>query len=129
MLYEEEKDYIMRIIKEMIRVLISVLLGKRYVQVELPLENKYGISEANASKWKTLVDSGKVNEAENMLLENIDYNSKENIAEALFFYEYVSEKGKEFLEACDYSEDEVLDGVKRLAVHSGCRVENLVAFL
>lgn len=39
MLYEEEKDYIMRIIKEMIRVLISVLLGKRYVQVELPLEN------------------------------------------------------------------------------------------
>lgn len=28
MLYEEEKDYIMRIIKEMIRVLISVLLGK-----------------------------------------------------------------------------------------------------
>lgn len=35
MLYEEEKDYIMRIIKEMICVLISVLLGKRYVQVEL----------------------------------------------------------------------------------------------
>ncbi len=39
MLYEEEKDYIMRIIKEMICVLISVLLGKRYFQVELPLEN------------------------------------------------------------------------------------------
>ena len=29
--FEDEKDYIMRIIKEMIRALMSFALGKRYV--------------------------------------------------------------------------------------------------
>ena len=40
MIYEEEADYIMRMIKEMARVLFSLMLGKKYTQVELPKENK-----------------------------------------------------------------------------------------
>ena len=41
MLYEDEKDYIMRMIKEMVRVLFSLMLGKQYTQVELPGENRF----------------------------------------------------------------------------------------
>ena len=33
--FEDEKDYIMRIIKEMIRALMSFALGKRYVAYEV----------------------------------------------------------------------------------------------
>ena len=36
MFTDDEKDYIMRMIKEIARVLASVMLGKKYVQVELP---------------------------------------------------------------------------------------------
>ncbi len=39
-----KQDYIMRMIKEIARVLASVMLGKKYVQVELPVETKYQIS-------------------------------------------------------------------------------------
>lgn len=120
MSYEDEKDYVMRIIKEMVRILISLLLGKAYVQVELPRENKYGVSGAKLSRWKDMIDEGKINEAENMLLEQLDYNNKEDISQAIFFYEYASGKGEDFLRKCNYSEEEVLDGLKRLAVHSGC---------
>lgn len=120
MLFDDEKDYIMRMIKEMVRVLITLALGKKYVQVELPQENKYGVSGSKLSKWKELIDSGKINEAENMLLEKIDYSNQEDIAEAIFFYEYVSEKGSDFLEKCNYSEEEILDGLKQLAVQTGC---------
>ncbi|MDD3797129.1 MAG: DUF6483 family protein [Lachnospiraceae bacterium] len=120
MVYEDEKDYIMRIIKEMVRVLISLALGRKYVQVELPKENKYDISGDKMSKWKALIDSGNVNEAENMLLDNLDYSDKEDLAEAVFFYEYASEKGSDFLEKCNYSEGEVLEGLKQLALHCGC---------
>ena len=35
MTFEDEKDYIMRIIKEMVRVLFSLMLGKKYVAVEM----------------------------------------------------------------------------------------------
>ena len=31
----DEKDYIMRMIKEMVRVLFSLMFGKKYVSVEL----------------------------------------------------------------------------------------------
>lgn len=120
MQFDDEKDYIMRMIKEMVRVLITLALGKKYVQVGLPQENKYGVSGSRLSKWKELIDSGKINEAENMLLEKIDYNNQEDIAEAIFFYEYASEKGADFLEACNYSEEEILDGLKQLAVQAGC---------
>ena len=43
MQYEDEQDYIMRMIKESVRVLASLILGKKYVQVTLPLENKYQV--------------------------------------------------------------------------------------
>ena len=39
MRYDDEKDYIMRMIKEVVAVLISLLLGKKYVQVELTEES------------------------------------------------------------------------------------------
>ena len=40
----DEKDYIMRLIKEMVRVLFSLLFGKEYVSVEPEKENKYEVS-------------------------------------------------------------------------------------
>ena len=38
--FTDEKDYIMRIIKEMVRVLFSLVFGKKYVSVEIEKENK-----------------------------------------------------------------------------------------
>ena len=35
MIYEEESDYIMRMIKEAARVLFSLIFGKKYTQIEL----------------------------------------------------------------------------------------------
>ena len=39
MFTDDEKDYIMRMIKEIACVLASVMLGKKYVQVVLPVES------------------------------------------------------------------------------------------
>lgn len=117
--FEDEKDYIMRMIKEMVRMLISLVLGKPYVQVELPPENRYGISGDRLSKWKEMIDQGNINDAENMLLDSIDYTNREMIAELIFFYEYTSEKEDAFLEQHNYSREEILDGLKQLASRTG----------
>ena len=45
--FTDEKDYIMRMIKEMVRVLFSLAFGKKYVSVELEKENKYEVSGKN----------------------------------------------------------------------------------
>ncbi len=69
--FEDEKDYIMRVIKEMVRVLFSLLFGKKYVSVEQEDENKYEVSGQKLSMLKTMIDQGKINEAENILLNGI----------------------------------------------------------
>lgn len=55
----DEKDYIMRIIKEMVSVLFSFILGKQYQSVELPEENKYEVSGKVLEEFKKMVGSVK----------------------------------------------------------------------
>lgn len=117
--FNDEKDYIMRIIKEMVRVLFSLMLGKQYKSVELPVENKYEVSGKSLEEFEKMVDEGFINEAENILLENIDYTQKEEVLAAILFYQYIGEKDPDFLAAHNYSKEEALDGIKRLAEQQG----------
>ena len=117
--FNDEKDYIMRMIKEMVRVLFSLMLGKQYKSVELPEENKYEASGKALEEFKRMVDSGLINEAENLLLESIDYTKKEEVLAAILFYQYIGEKEQDFLAAHNYSREEALDGIKRLAEQQG----------
>ncbi len=117
--FNDEKDYIIRIIKEMVRVLFSLMFGKQYKSIELSKENKYKVSGKALEEFKKMVDEGLINEAENILLESIDYNKKEEIFAAVLFYQYISEKDNDFLVIHNYSKEEALDGIKRLAEKQG----------
>ena len=65
--FTDEKDYIMRMIKEMVRVLFSLAFGKKYVSVELEKENKYEVSGKNLKNFLNMIDLGQINEAENIV--------------------------------------------------------------
>ena len=117
MYFTDEKDYIMRMIKEMVRVLFSLIFGKKYVSVEL--ENKYEVSGKNLKDFLHMIDSGKINEAENILLDSIDYTDRNEVMAADLFYQYLSEKDSEFLKNNNYTKEEVLSGFKQLLMQSG----------
>ena len=119
MYFTDEKDYIMRMIKEMVRVLFSLVFGKKYVSVELEKENKYEVSGKNLKSFLDMIDSGQINEAENILLDNIDYTNNDDVMAAALFYQYLSEKDSEFLINNNYTKEEVLSGFKQLLVQSG----------
>ena len=119
MYFSDEKDYIMRMIKEMVRVLFSLVFGKKYVSVELEKENKYEVSGKKLKSFLDMIDLGQINEAENILLDNIDYTNKEEVMAAALFYQYLSEKDNEFLENNNYTKEEVLSGFKQLLIQSG----------
>ena len=116
--FTDEKDYIMRIIKEMVRVLFSLVFGKKYVSVEIEKENKYEVSGKNLKSFLDMIDSGQINEAENILLDNIDYTNNDDVMSAALFYQYLSEKDSEFLINNNYTKEEVLSGFKQLLVQS-----------
>ena len=115
----DEKDYIMRMIKEMVRVLFSLAFGKKYVSVELEKENKYEVSGKNLKNFLNMIDLGQINEAENILLDSIDYTNKNEVMAVALFYQYLSEKDNQFLENNNYTKEEVLSGFKQLLMQSG----------
>ena len=117
--FADEKDYIMRMIKEMVRVLFSLAFGKKYVSVELEKENKYEISGKNLKNFLNMIDLGQINEAENILLDSIDYTNKNEVMAVALFYQYLSEKDNQFLENNNYTKEEVLSGFKQLLMKSG----------
>ena len=117
--FTDEKDYIMRMIKEMVRVLFSLAFGKKYVSVELEKENKYEVSGKNLKNFLNMIDLGQINEAENILLDSIDYTNKKEVMAVALFYQYLSEKDNQFLENNNYTKEEVLSGFKQLLMKSG----------
>ena len=117
--FTDEKDYIMRMIKEMVRVLFSLAFGKKYVSAELEKENKYEVSGKNLKKFLNMIDLGQINEAENILLDSIDYTNKNEVMAVALFYQYLSEKDNQFLENNNYTKEEVLSGFKQLLMKSG----------
>ena len=119
MLYDEEKDYVMRMIREVSRVLFSIIFGKQYTQVEAEIENKYQTAGTPQNALRDLVDRGEINRAENMLLEDIDYSDREDVAAAVVFYQYLGEEPDRFLEQHDFSKEEVLEGLENLAENAG----------
>ena len=117
--FTDEKDYIMRMIKEAVRVLFSLVFGKKYVSVELETENKYEVSGKKLKDFLDMIDLGQINEAENILLDGIDYTNKEEVMSAALFYQHLSEKDNEFLERNNYTKEEVLSGFRQLLAQSG----------
>ena len=119
MRFEDEKDYIMRMIKEMVSVLFSILLGKQYVSVDEERKNGYEVSGTDLNDLLDMIDNGQINEAENLMLDDIDYSDKKGLAAALLFYQYLSEKKKDFLQDHDYSDEEILEGAKQVLKKAG----------
>ena len=115
----DENDYIIRMIKEMVRVLFSLMFGKKYVSVEFEKENKYEVLGKDLRDFLAMIDSGQINEAENILIDSIDYANNDEVMAATLFYQYLSEKDSEFLINNNYTKEEVLSGFKQLLVQSG----------
>lgn len=114
-----EQDYIMRIIKQMVAALISVILGKENKIYDLPFEDQYKSSDGLLRELLTMVNDGKINEAENLLYESFEQDNKKDIENAILFYSYLNELDNDFLEKCNYSRDEIEMGVKEIAKRSG----------
>ena len=106
----EEKDYYMRVVHELVRTLIRLVFRKEIDKDEektVPLEvlEQY-------KKLTAMIDDGQINEAENLLLDGMEVDSRAYFELTLLFYEKLNAKTDEFLEEHDYSREEVTDGIK-----------------
>jgi len=66
-----------------------------------------------------LVDDGNIDEAENTVYDIIEDCSESSLKTALLFYAHLNEKSDSFLEAHNFSRDEVKQGLKDILSRFG----------
>ena len=114
-MYYYEKDYIMRLIHGISRVLARLLLGKQMEEegeIASVLDEK---GRENHDLLRSRVDAGQVNEAEEILfdlLENTAWDEKQKAALAIAFYDYVNGKDDGFLAKADFPREEIMEGLE-----------------
>ncbi len=105
-----EQDYIMRLIKEMVRAILKLLFN---IDTESPSAELLEESEQRETLDTLLdmIDDGRINEADNMIYKITEDNNKVNLEVALLFYSYLNDKSDDFLEENHFSRDEVKQGL------------------
>ena len=114
-----ENDVIMRQVRDMARMLAKILFGKDTPTYELEQNEIQTSSDDLYSRLIAMVKQGKINQAENVLYDELDRDVDSTIEVALGFYDYLNELPEEFLEEHDYSKEEVKEGAQSLADRKG----------
>lgn len=113
-----EQDYIMRLINEIVRVVLKLLF---HIDTASPTDELLKESEEKETldNLYDLVDAGKINEAENMIYNLAEAGEMTKLEIALLFYAYLNDKDDDFLEANDFSREEVKNGLTDIVSRYG----------
>ena len=111
-----EQDYIMRLIKEMIRTVLKLLFN---IDTETPTTEllRNGEEKATLETLLDMVDSGEINKAENKVFELAE--DKANLQMVLLFYSYLNDKSDDFLAEDNFSRKEIQDDLEYILAQHG----------
>ena len=102
-----EQDYVMRMIKDMVRALALLIFGKRDIRYEIPEENARTEEDDLYTRILQIADRGEINEAENILLTELLKESSNYSVIAAYIYPHIAEYSDEFMEEHNYSREDV----------------------
>ena len=106
-----ERDYIMRLIREMVRVILKLVFN---IDTESPTVDLLADEEEKQmlDALLAMIDAGDINNAENQLYEIVSGGGMEKLKMALLFYSYLNDKSDDFLTEHDFSREEIKSGIK-----------------
>lgn len=120
-----QNDYIMRQIETFVRVLARVLLDKDDEDLHTfsIIDKMSDDADPLLVKLSDLTAKGEINAAEDMLFEEIEKGDPKIIETALGFYKSLNDLSDEELESCDFSREEITDGVKEIGNIFGINID------
>lgn len=114
-----KNDFVMRQIRDMVRMLAKIVLGRDTIEYEDNEDMKFSEMSHIYTDLIRMVDEGKINEAENLLFDEINKDENKSFEMALRFYDYLNSLSDVYLEENNYSREEVKEGVQNLADSRG----------
>lgn len=121
-----QDDFIMREIENLTRFLSRILFQKHKDEFDF-LDDDGNLSREGLLKYRLtkMIGDGEINEAENVLFNELDsYYSMDLLQVAFDFYTDLSKLSDQRLEECNFSREEVLDGLKAVGKYGN--VEDLM---
>ena len=110
-----QNDYIMRQVHDMTKAFAKLVL---HLDVNVKSEHLVQIEDAQVQettgKLLQMIDSGNINEAENELYKMLEQRTMDNFHAGIAFYAHLEEKEDAFLDASDFSREEIQDGKSHL---------------
>ena len=121
-MYYFEKDYIMRLIHGIARILARMFFDSELAEDGGMITVRGAAAGKTDDYLRKLVDEGSINAAENRLfelLESSPWEKKQLAALAVSFYDYVNGKGDDFLAAADFPREEIISGLEEALAAAG----------
>ena len=109
-----QDDYILRQIREMVRAVMKMLFQVSASELT-PEVIEDTVARQILTNLNDLVDNGRIDDAENQLYEMTCEGDRQNLEIGLLFYYHLNSKDDEFLEANNFSREEIMTGIQDLA--------------
>ena len=113
-----EQDYVMRMIKEIARVLAKIIFNADSETIEEDLKEDKE-TQQKLTELFDMIDEGLINEAEDIIFEILEKGNKTDLQIALQFYSYLNDKSDLFLEKHNFSREEILSGLRDVMAQYG----------
>lgn len=118
-----QEDYVLRQIEMIVMILARLLYGKNVSEYTIQDETAWTASDELYMRLYQMLEEGKINEAENLLYEEMDTGNMQDLKVALGFYSKLKGYDDAFLEAHDYSREEIKEGLENIAEQFGINLE------
>ena len=115
-----QDDYILRTIRNLATAIGRLALGRDEVDYILPAdESQDDLVAAKYRRIRSMVEAGQINEAENLLFDEVMDTEPSYLEMGLSFYLYLNEFDDDFLYSSGYSREEIVDGINAIAREFG----------
>ena len=120
-----QKDYLMRQIEDMVRIIVKVLFGKDLFKYEIIDEANLTQTDMLYANLMALVSQRKLCEAEDLLYESIESGNADHARIALDFYDTINALSDDELESSNFSREEIKDGLKQITAILGVKIDGI----
>ncbi len=117
-----QKDWIMRQIQSIIQLIARYFFKKDIIEYKIIDETNITQTDLLHKELVGLLNSLRINEAENLLFERIISKDLNYLAVALDFYRRLNELDDEQLEKANFSRDEIKSGLEEISNMYGFKI-------
>ncbi len=109
-----QKDYLMRLIEDIVRIIARIFFGKDYVSYQFIDGMMLSKTDLWYRQLMELIEQRRLGEAEDILFDGLDADNRDHMSVALDVYMAMNALSDDELEDADFSREEIKDGLKKI---------------